>query len=286
MGWHGGGYPPGMTSADVTPTPDQSPTPRPLAAITGASSGIGLELAKQFVQHDFDVVVCAEDDELHRAAEELRAGGAHVTTVQTDLRRPAGVEELWAAITAEGRPLAAIALNAGVGQGGAFIDNDLADEQSIIDLNVSSTVHLAKLALREMVAADAGRVLVTSSIASTMPGAYQAIYNASKSFLQSFAEAVQQELTDTAVTITSLMPGPTETEFFERGDLEDTKMGQSKHDDPAQVAAQGFEALMSGEAKVVGGGLRTRAQEAVTGVLPDKVKAAMHASMAEPGSGD
>jgi short-subunit dehydrogenase len=280
-----------MTS-DVTPTtlpPEAAPVgARPLAAVTGASSGIGLELARQFARHDFDLVVAAEDDEIAVAAAILRAeGGGSVEPVQVDLREAAGVEDLYAAIQRDGRPLAAIALNAGHGQGGAFVDNDLRDELSIIDLNITSTVRLAKLVLRDMVAADAGRVLVTSSIASTMPGSFQAVYNASKSFLQSFTEALQNELRDTGVTLTSLMPGPTETDFFERADMaEDTKVGTSEKDDPAQVARQGFEALMGGKDRVVGGGLKTRVQEAAGKAMPDKLKAAMHRQMAEPGSGD
>jgi short-subunit dehydrogenase len=261
---------------------------RPLAVVTGASSGIGLELAKQFAQHGFDLLVAAEDDEIAVAAAAIRAeGDVDVAPVQVDLRSEQGVADLYARIRADGRPLAAIALNAGHGQGGAFIDNDLADELSIIDLNVTSTVRLAKLVLRDMVAADAGRVLVTSSIASTMPGSFQAVYNASKSFLQSFTEALQNELKDTGVTLTSLMPGPTETEFFERADMaEDTKVGTAKKDDPAQVARQGFEALMAGKDRVVGGGLKTKVQEAGAKVMPDKLKAAMHRKMAEPGTGD
>ncbi|NPD06631.1 SDR family NAD(P)-dependent oxidoreductase [Nocardioides sp. zg-1308] len=277
-------------SADTAPTtsPNAALEGRPLAVVTGASSGIGLELARQFLENGFDLVVSAEDDELAAAAATLRAEGeGSVEPVRVDLRRAEGVEELYAAIRRDGRPLAAIALNAGVGQGGAFVDNDLDDELSIIDLNITSTVRLAKLVLRDMVAADAGRVLVTSSIASTMPGSFQAVYNASKSFLQSFTEALQNELKDTNVTLTSLMPGPTETEFFERADMaEDTKVGTSKKDDPAQVARQGFEALMAGKDRVVGGGVATKAQEAAAKVMPDKLKAAMHRQMAEPGSGD
>jgi len=259
---------------------------RPLGVVTGASSGIGLELARQLVEHDFDVIVAAEDDELGSAAAVLRAGSdAQVTALQVDLRQAQGVADLYAAIRDDGRRVAAIALNAGHGQGGAFIDTDLDDELSIIDLNITSTVRLAKLVLRDMVAVDAGRVLVTSSIASTMPGSFQAVYNASKSFLQSFTEALQNELKDTGVTLTTLMPGPTETEFFERADMaDDTKVGTSKKDDPATVARQGFDAMMAGRDRVVAGGLKTKVQEAVSKVLPDKVKAAMHRGMAEPGS--
>jgi uncharacterized protein len=259
---------------------------KPLALVTGASSGIGLELARQFGQNGFDLVIAAEDAGLSAAAAELRSTGAVVQTVQVDLRTPEGVRQLYATATAAGRALDAAALNAGVGQGGAFIDTDLADDQEIIDLNITSTVHLAKLVLREMAARDEGRgegkVLITSSIASTMPGSFQPIYNASKSFLQSFAEAVQEELKDTGVTITSLMPGPTDTNFFHRAEMDDTPIGEGKKDDPAQVAAQGFAALMDGKNKIVAGSLMTKAQKAMGDVVPDRVKAVMHRQMAEP----
>jgi short-subunit dehydrogenase len=129
-------------------------------------------------------------------------------------------------------------------------------------------------------------VLITSSIASTMPGSFQAVYNASKSFLQSFAQALQNELKDTEVTITSLMPGPTDTNFFHRADMDDTAVGQGSKDDPAQVAKQGFDALMAGKERIVGGSVTTKAQEAANKVLPDKLKAAAHRQMAEPGSGE
>jgi len=256
---------------------------RSFAVITGASSGIGFELAKQFAEHDFDLLITAEDAELSQAAGQLSATGASVETVRADLRSPGGVAELYATIQATGRPVDALALNAGVGQGGAFIDQSLDDIQTIIQLNVASTVHLARLILPDMVARGAGRVLVTSSIASVMPGSYQAVYNASKSFLQSFAQALQSELADSPVTVTSLMPGPTETEFFERADMADnTMVGRGSKDDPAQVAAQGFAAMMAGRRRVLGGGMQTKAQYVAGVVLPDRVKAAMHSVMAKP----
>ena len=200
--------------------------------------------------------------------------------------RPVAVTAAYSSSTASGRPLAAAALNAGVGRGGAFLDIDIDDEVEIIDLNVTSTVRLAKLVLRDMAARDEGRVLITSSIASTMPGSFQAVYNASKSFLQSFAEALQNELKDTGITITSLMPGPTATDFFRRADMLDTKVGSDPTDDPAKVAKQGFDALMKGKDKILGGGVATKTQGAAAKVLPDSVKAGMHRSMAEPGSAD
>jgi short-subunit dehydrogenase len=173
-----------------------------------------------------------------------------------------------------------------VGQGGAFLDTDLADEIHIIDVNVTSTVHLAKRLLKDMIMRDDGRMLITSSIASTMPGSFQAVYNASKSFLQSFAQALQNELEDTNVTITSLMPGPTDTNFFHRAGMEDTQVGQAQKDDPAQVAQQGFDALRSDEDKIIAGSAKTKVQGIASKVLPDKLKAAAHRQMAEPGSGE
>jgi short-subunit dehydrogenase len=263
---------------------------KPLAAVTGASTGIGRELAKQFAANGFDLIVAAENAELSGAAEELRALGAQVESVQVDLASDGGVDELYARIQAAGRPLDAIAINAGIGAGGSFAGpdddrTDLAQELQIVDLNVRSTVHLAKHVLTDMVANDHGRVLFTSSIASTMPGAFQAVYNASKSFVQSFALAVRNELKDTNVTITSLMPGPVDTEFFEKADMLDTKVGAGDKDDPAEVARDGFEALMNGDERVVSASMKSKALGRAGRFMPDSAKAAMHRGMAEPGSG-
>src|SRR4051795_10836119 len=218
--------------------------PRPLAVVTGASSGIGRELAKQFAENGFDLIVAAEDADIEAAAQELEAMGARAEAVQVDLARPEGVEELHRRIRERTPAPDAVALNAGIGMGGAFVgDTDLEQELQIVDLNCRSTVHLAKLVVRDMVARGDGRILITSSIASTMPGSFQAVYNASKSFTQSFALALREELKDTGVSVTSLMPGPTETEFFERADMTDTKLGSGDMDDPAVVAEQAFEGL-------------------------------------------
>jgi short-subunit dehydrogenase len=258
-------------------------TTRPLALVTGASSGIGRDLARQFAANGFDLVIAAEDGAIHEAADELRGGGAHVEAVQADLATEAGVDELYGRVT---RPLDAAALNAGIGQGGAFKDTDLADELKIVDLNVRNTVHLAKHVVQDMTARGEGRILFTSSIASTMPGSFQAVYNASKSFVQSFALALREELKDSGVSVTSLMPGPTETEFFERADMLDTKLGWSdSKDDPADVARMGFEALMNGDERVVASSLSTKLQARGSRFIPDRVKAAVHRRMAEPGSG-
>ncbi len=253
--------------------------------VTGASSGIGLELAKLFAGDGYDVIVAAEDREIVTVAEGVERSGVHAEAVQVDLATPEGVEELYRRVRATGRPVDAIALNAGIGAGGGFAaDTDLADELRLIDLNVRSTVHLAKYVVRDMVARNQGRILFTSSIASTMPGSFQAVYNASKSFVQSFALALRNELKDTGVAVTSLMPGPTDTEFFERADMLDTRVGAGDKDDPADVARDGFEALMAGDERVVSHSASTKAQARAGRLMPDSAKAEMHRKMAEPGS--
>ncbi|MEU5279365.1 SDR family NAD(P)-dependent oxidoreductase [Streptomyces asoensis] len=259
---------------------------RPLALVTGASSGIGFELAGQLAERGYDLVINAEDDvRLQQAAQQIRATGGQVEVIRADLRAYEEIEALLTRVTALGRPLDVAVLNAGVGRGGAFVDTDLADELEIIDLNVRSTVHLAKRVVRAMTERGEGRILVTSSIASTMPGSFQAVYNASKSFLQSFTEALQNELKDTGVTLTSLMPGPTETDFFHRAGMDDTKVGQQDKDDPEQVARQGLDALFAGKSRRVAASAKTKAQEVANKILPDTLKAQAHRKMAEPHSG-
>nr|WP_313673196.1 SDR family NAD(P)-dependent oxidoreductase [Mycolicibacterium sp.] len=235
--------------------------PRPLALITGASSGIGYHLAAEFACHGYDLIVAAEDDGIIGAAATLAVIGNHAEAVQVDLRQ-----------AESGRPLAAAALNAGVGRGGKFVDTELDDDLEIVDLNVRSTMHLAKLVLRDMARRNSGRVLFTSSIVASMPGSFQPVYNASKAFIQSLAEAVADELRDTDVTVTSLMPGPTDTNFFHRAGLDDTVAGRMPFkDDPATVARQGFDALMAGKSKVVASSATTRFMELANRVLPDSI---------------
>jgi uncharacterized protein len=255
---------------------------KPLAVVTGASSGIGRELARQFATHGFDVIVAAEDSGLVPAADDLAATGAQIQPVRADLATFGGVVQLLEAIAATGRKVDAVALNAGIGNGGAFIDVPLADEERLIDLNIGSTVHLTKRILPDMVARGAGRVLFTSSVASQMPGPYYATYAASKSFIQSFAQALRYELKDTGVTVTTLLPGPTDTEFFERAGMEATAAGSSDKDDPADVARDGFEALMAGKSQVVGGSAKNKLQVTAAKLLPDQAKAATHATMTKP----
>ena len=256
---------------------------RPLALITGASSGIGYQLAQQFTTNGYDAIIAAEDGGIVTAAAALARGGASVEGFRVDLRDADGVEQLYKAVIEDGRPLAAAALNAGVGRGGRFVDTELADDFDIVDLNVRSTMHLAKLVLRDMAQRNRGKVLFTSSIASTMPGSYQPVYNASKSFVQSLAEAVRDELRGTHVTVTSLMPGPTDTNFFHRAKMADTAIGRMRNkDDPARVARQGFDALMRGDEKVVAESLSTKAIGLANKVLPDSVKAFANRVLSAP----
>ncbi len=260
---------------------------KPFAVVTGASSGIGRELAGQFAEHGFDLLIAAEDDGINTVGAEWQQQGVVVEHAQVDLADRVGVEELNDRIKAGGRPVDAVAINAGIGSGGDFArQTDLDTELTLVDLNVRSAVHLAKLVSGPMVERGCGRILFTGSIAGTMPGPFEAVYAASKAFIGSFSEALRNELSDTGVTVTVLMPGPTETNFFERADMADTKVGAGSKDSAYEVARQGFEALMAGAASVVAGSTKNKVQAAVAQVVPDKLTAQMHRSMAEPGSAD
>ncbi len=260
-------------------------TSKPLAVVTGASSGIGYELAKQFAEHGFDLLISSNSDRIMDAARSLEALGANVETVQADLASYEGVESLFQRMRNAGRPVDTVVINAGVGVGGDFArSTDLESELNLIRLNVISPVHLAKRTLQDMVQRGSGRILFTSSIAGTMPAPFEAVYGASKAFLTSFAQAVRNELKDSGVTITILMPGATETDFFHRAGLDDTKLGASEKDDPAEVARDGFEALMKGKDHVVAGSAKNKLQAMGGHVLPDPVVAEMHRKQSEPGS--
>lgn len=257
---------------------------RPLAVVTGASSGIGYELAKLFAADGYDLVIAA-DRPLAEAEQGLRSQGAQtIQSVQADLATKDGVHQLVRAIEALGRPVDALCANAGHGLGGAFLDQDIDQALHVINTNIVGTTHLVWHVGRMMRDRGQGRILITSSLASQMPGAFQAVYNASKSYDQSFAFALRNELKDSGVTVTALLPGATDTEFFERADMEDTKVGSSKKDDPADVAKTGYEALMKGEGDVVHG-VKNKLQVAAAKIMPDSALAEQHRKMAEPGTG-
>jgi short-subunit dehydrogenase len=254
----------------------------PLAVITGASTGIGLELARECGEHGFDLLIAANEPEIFEAASALEAAGYKVDALDADLSTVEGVDRLLAA--AGDRPIDALLANAGRGLGHGFVDQEWEDVRYVIDTNVTGTVYLIHKVARQMRDLGRGRILITGSIAGFMPGTYQAVYNGTKAFLDSFSFAIRAELKDSGVTVTCLMPGATETEFFARADMLDTKVGQSKKDDPADVAKTGFKAMMDGDGDVVSG-WQNKLRAAIANVTPSAILAEQHRKMAKPGSG-
>lgn len=253
---------------------------RPLAVVTGASSGIGLDLAREAALRGYDLVIAA-DESLDAAAQELGAMGAAVTAVVADLATREGVDSLEEAIGA--RRVAALLANAGRGLGKAFVDQDFLEVQRVINTNITGTVDLVQRIARGMRANRAGKILITGSIAGYMPGTFQAVYNGTKAFLDSFSFALRNELQDTGVSVTCLMPGATDTDFFERADMLDTKVGTEEKADPAEVAKTGFDAMESGDAAVVAG-LSNKLRVALANIMPNRMLAEQHRKMAEPGT--
>ena len=256
-------------------------TERPLAVVTGASAGIGYELAKLCAQNGFDLVVAADQPKIVHAAQDFRMLGADAEPVETDLATIEGVDRLYDAIG--DRPVAALLANAGHGLGKAFLDQDFQDVRHVIDTNITGTIYLIQKVGRDMRARRAGRILITGSIAGFIPGAYQAVYNGTKAFIDSFSFAIRNELKETGVTVTCLMPGATETEFFERADMMDTKVGTMKKDDPADVAKTGFDAMIRGAGDVVVG-WQNKLQTAIASVTPAGLLAEQHRRQAKPGT--
>lgn len=254
-----------------------------LAVVTGASSGIGLELARLCAGNGFDLVIAADEGRIHEVAEDLGRRGCDVRAVEADLATSEGVDRLMAAIRATGRPVDALIANAGHGLGRAFLDQDFAKVRHVIDTNVTGTVDLIQRVGRDMRDRNAGRILITGSIAGFLPGSFQAVYNGTKAFIDSFAFALRNELKDTAVTVSCLMPGATETDFFRRADMLDTEIGQAEKDDPAKVARDGFDAMMNGTGDVVSG-WKNKLQTLIANVTPAGLLAEQHRRQAEPGS--
>ena len=254
---------------------------RPLAVVTGASTGIGRELALIAAQEGFDLIIAA-DTSLDEAEADFRALGAEVSCVQGDLATAEGVDQLVEAVA--DRPIAALLANAGHGLGGGYLDQEFKDIEHVIDTNITGTLYLVHQLGRRMRAAGTGRILFTGSIAGFMPGSFAAVYNGTKAFIDSFSLALRNELKDTGVTVTCLMPGVTDTEFFERADMMDTKVGtQENKADPAEVARIGFDAMMNGEADVVAG-MKNKLQVAMAGITPKEALAEQHRKMSQPGT--
>lgn len=254
------------------------------AIVTGASTGIGLELAKLAAKDGYDLLVVA-DTPLVDASSALNGFGVQVTPVEADLSTIDGVERLLEA--AEGRSIDLLCANAGHGLGHAFLDQDPTDWRHVIDTNITGTLYLLQRVLKPMVARNAGKVLVTGSIAGFIPGSFQAVYNGSKAFVDNFTDALRNEIKDAeGVTLTTLMPGPVETEFFHRGDMDDTSVGASdSKSDPADVAKDGYDAVMAGKASIVSG-WKNKIQQAVANVTPASILAEQHRKMAEPGTAE
>jgi short-subunit dehydrogenase len=251
------------------------------AIVTGASSGIGMELAKFCAKDGFDLLIVADEPEIELAAQELRTHGVSVESVQADLATKEGVEKLYSAV--KGRPVDALLANAGRGLGKGFLDQNPDEWRRVVDTNITGTLCLIQKVAQDMRARGQGKILITGSIAGFMPGTYQAVYNGSKAFLDSFSFALRHELKDTGITVTCLMPGATETEFFERADLMDTKIGQSKKADPSDVAKMGYDAMLAGDGEVIAG-WQNKMQAAIASILPADITASMHEKMAAPGS--
>jgi short-subunit dehydrogenase len=263
-------------NASVT-QPDSTDV-RPLAVITGASSGIGYELARKFGERGFDLVIVSHNEEkLNDAAEKISQveGGPGVEVITADLTTPEGVDTVYQRVKALGRPVDVLAANAGVGVSGDFDETDLDAEIALINLNVTSQVHLIKLVLRDMKSRDSGDILITSSIAGILPAPRMAVYAASKAFLRFFGQGIREELKDTGVNVTVLMPGPTETDFFERADMLDTKVGQAEKQDAAEVAEAAIEAL-SERADHIIPGAKNKLQAGMAKLMPDPARAKVH----------
>ena len=251
------------------------------AIVTGASTGIGFELASIAAEAGYDLLVVANEPLINAAAADFRRHGVNLQSVEADLSTFEGVDTLLAA--AEGRAIDVLCANAGAGMGGAFLDQDPATWRHAVDTNITGTLYLVQKVMKAMVASGEGRILVTGSIAGYVPGAFNAVYNATKAFVDNFTDALREEMNDydSNVTLTTLMPGATETEFFARADMLDTNVGRADKADPAKPARDGWDAMMKGEARIVSGWFN-KLQVAAAGVAPPAVMAKMHRKMAEP----
>jgi short-subunit dehydrogenase len=256
---------------------------RQLAIVTGASTGIGLELARCCAQNNFDLLIAADEPQIETAAAGLRGLGAAVGAVEADLSTLEGVDTLYDAAKRIGRPVDALLANAGRGLGRGFLDQDFERIRHVIDTNITGTVYLIHRIGNDMRRRNAGRILITGSIAGFIPGSFQAVYNGTKAFLDSFSFAIREELRDTKVSVTCLMPGATKTEFFRRADMMDTKVGTAEKDDAAMAARTGFDAMMRGDGDVVTG-FKNKVQAAAANVIPAGVLARQHRHQAEPGT--
>jgi uncharacterized protein len=258
---------------------------RKLALITGASTGIGFELASIAAEAGYDLLVAANEELINAAAADFGRHDVEVMPVEADLSTRGGVDEMLRQLS--GRQIDVLCANAGVGTGGAFLQQDFSNWEHSVNTNITGTIYLLQEVLKQMVQRGEGKVLVTGSIAGYIPGSFNAVYNATKAFIDNFTDALRNELKDQEnITLTTLMPGATDTEFFERAGMLDTQVGSDDNkDDPAKVARDGWDAMMNGEDRIVSG-WKNKLQVAASGVVPVGVLAEMHRKMAEPGSAE
>ncbi|MBT1704429.1 SDR family NAD(P)-dependent oxidoreductase [Chryseosolibacter indicus] len=243
--------------------------------VTGASTGIGYELAKLFAKNGHNLIIVARaEGDLNKAAAEFESEGVAVFPMIKDLFEPKAPFELYEEIKSKGLTVDILVNNAGQGEYGTFIDTDIERQLSIIQLNIASLTALTHLFLKDMVARNQGKILQLASIGSNFPGPYQSVYHATKSYVLSFTEALVNELKDTDVTITALQPGVTDTDFFNKAGAQNSKLveDKSKMADPAKVAKDGFEALMKGKDKIVSG-LKNKTMVGMSHMMPDTLKA-------------
>ena len=249
------------------------------ALVTGGSSGIGYELAKLFAQDHYNLVLVARNQqELDTVAAELRQQyGVQVETIAKDLFQRQAPFDVYDEVKAKGIQIDALVNDAGQGQYGEFVETDINRELDIIQLNVGAYVTFTKLYLKEMVARGEGKILQVSSIGGELPGPLQSVYHGTKAFVTSFTEAVREEVKDTGVLITALLPGVTDTDFFNKADMNQSKLvAEGSKADPADVAKDGYEALLAGKDKIVSG-FKNKVQVAVSNIIPDDLVAAnMH----------
>ncbi len=256
-----------------------------LVLITGASTGIGYALAEQFVMHGHDIIIVSKSDKIYEAALDLRQYGQSVYEFKYDLAQRGDIQKFYKAVKNLKKKINIAVFNAGVGVGGDFRTTDMEEEINLINLNVMGTVHLTKLLVTDLIP-DNGKLLFTSSVVSDMPASFQAVYGASKAFIKSFANALREELKHNQISVTVLMPGATNTNFFHRAGMENTKLGMDERfeNNAEDVARQGYEALMAGKQEVFAASAKTKVQGMVNKFLPEKVKGYLHRKLAEPGS--
>lgn len=255
---------------------------RPLALITGGSSGIGLELGKQFAEHGYDVAISGQSGRVFDSADLLRELGVEAFPYQGDAATYAGVEGFWQFVADLDRPVAAAALNVGIGLGGAFVTNDLDDEFRLIAVNVTGTVHMAKRVVQHMAANGEGRILIVSSVSATTPTPFETVYGPSKAFGFSFAESLREELKGSGISVTALLPGATDSDFHANAGMGATNIGLSKKNDKSLVARQGYQALIRGDDHIVGGDDATQQLVVDNRTTPEHVKAERMADLLRP----